>query len=389
MTGPRTDADDQILTVVPDDDMIIGEIPVDIEMFMSEHNIGKQTYQCQIKRKPEDGGAAQTLPGIFKDVYPSCEDIGKKFGPGTYVFCFTWRISTGDGKKKSQIREHIVVLSAEWEPINRKYMRSEIIKERAQVKKIKQNAILEASLDGEEPRVNNVNDGVTGLKEAAHTLRDINAILAPAAGQVQSMGGNGDMGLIIQAMMQANTEASKTTMTLMMSMMKNSSDMMIAMMGNKPQSEGNNFKEAMEMVSNLVDLKTSIAPEKVTAVDKIFGVMEAILPKIIEVAQSRGMAAAKADPMVNMAKDSQQFKDIMGDPQQWQYMVTKLIDRHGINATNTILETMDVPLTVTENGEIIPKMPGHAQAEPAAQPEPPYTPPPGSDGDDVEGMTGE
>lgn len=395
MNGPRIDTDDKILSVVPDDDMIIGEIPTDIEMFMGEHNIGKQTYQCQIKRRPQGGGMPQALPGMYKDLYPSLEELGKKFGPGTYVYSFSWRVTVGDGKKKNQMREYDVELSHEWEPINRQFMRGEIIKERAQVKKIKEDAILEASLNGEDPRVNNnVNDGVTGLKEAAHTLRDINAILAPQAGQMQNGGGNSDMGGIIQAMMQSNTESNKTMMTLMMGMMKGSNDLLIAMMGNKPQTEGNQFKEAMEMVTNLVDLKAAIAPEKVTAVDKIFGVLEAVLPKILEVAQTRGMAAAKADPLVKMATDSQQFKDIMGDPQQWQYMVTKLIEEHGIAATNTILGTMDVPLTVTDSGEIIPKMPGQEKAAPEAAPEakteePPYTPPPGSEGDVVDDLTGE
>lgn len=363
------------LQIIPDDELVIGEIPSALEDFMAENGIGKQTYQCQIKRRPAGGGMPQPLPGIYKDLYPSHEEIGKKWGPGTYVYSFSWRFTDADHKKKNKLKEHDIELGTEWEAINRKWNRKERILENKEVQKLKSDAQLDAALEGD---IGASKSEIGSLKEAAHTLRDINSILTP--GGAVPVAQNNDTKMF-EVIMSQQAESSRNMMTLMMGMMKSSNDMVIAMMtNNKPESGGNQFKEAMEMVTNLVDLKAAIAPEKVTVLDKFLGVMEGVLPQIIKAAKEHGIKAAQENPMVNMTRESQQFKDVMGDPEQWQYMVNNLINEHGIEDTNLVLQTMKVPLEVTKDGKIIPRMEKKEEQTPAQPPaeETIITPPPGA-----------
>ena len=72
---------------------LIDNEPPDIGEFLAASGIKERAYTCSIKRLPKDGGSIpEHLPGHYKDEYPEVEEIGKKFGPGTYFICFAFML---------------------------------------------------------------------------------------------------------------------------------------------------------------------------------------------------------------------------------------------------------------------------------------------------------
>lgn len=93
------------------------------------------------------------------------------------------------------------------------------------------------------------------------------------------------------------------------------------------------------MVTNVVDLKQALNPEKATMVDKIFEFMQGVAPQITAIlAQPRGQA--KQDPMVKLAKEQPEMQAVMNDQQAVDALAQRLDSQYGISQANEILDVM-------------------------------------------------
>jgi len=330
---------------VMDEDTIINEFaqatyedetPPDIDEFLSEIGIAKKQYICTLKQFPPDqSGTPIFLPGQWKGSYPTIAEIGAKFGPGKYIYVFSWKVPGPTGNPKTASKSHEVILGEQWEDAHQEFIYQYSITRQKKLENLKMKAETQRILTGGNSPKSNENP-MDDLLDAKNKL----AALGVPVGNAGALANTGE-GSILPLMLNMQQESTKLLVTMMDASQKNMMQLMGIMMQN--QGGNNSFQQAMKetisMVTNVVDLKQALNPEKATMVDKIFDFMQGVAPQITAIlAQPR--AQARQDPMVQIAKERPEVQAVMGDPQAMDALAQKLDAQYGIAQANEILDVM-------------------------------------------------
>ncbi len=327
----------------------ISEEPPDVDQFLTDVGIKESKYVCTIKKAPTSGsGVKEFLPIAMKGEYPEIEELGKRFGPGQYFFCFGWMTKDPDTEKpKKMMKEYKVYLGEAWSDIHDEYMsekwkskEEKIIKE-AQQKKLRDasRGIMPGSPDSKPDH-----DPIADLKNTMGLLKDLGVPIAGGQNVPANGGDNVSMMALMMNMQQKQTEQSqqsnKDTMNMFMTMNQNMMTMMMGMMNNnKPQTNDQMMKEVFGMITGAVDMKNALNPAQETVVDKVFGLLQSTLPAIMALA-SKPKAERQADPLVQVVTGSDEFKGLQNDPEMLNSLIQKWEKAHGAEKTDVILETV-------------------------------------------------
>jgi hypothetical protein len=337
-------ADEQPIAGTMTEPGFINETPEDIEDFLAAHGIKKCSYICTVKRFPPSGGSvAEWLPCSTKNEYPEIEDIGKRFGPGKYLFCFTWNAQDPQtGKNKRTMKEYKIVLGEEWNDLNDEYMAEKWIEKKKKIANMKTRAEMEAALEGKSinSKTNDTDPKTAGLdylREAKAAFTDLGLPVGGSAGAVVAAEGQGRM---YELMLAMNQKSSENMMTMMAQMNQNMMALVTALItNNKPQSSDGIMKEVINMVSQTINLKEVLNPEKKGVIDRVFELMESVMPSIVALA-AKPKAERIQSPLYQMAANSDEMNQIKKDPEMLKEMVKKWDEAHGTEQTDIILGTV-------------------------------------------------
>jgi len=315
------------------------ETPPDIDEFLSEIGISKKQYTCTLKQYPPDqSGTPIFLPGHWKGKYPSIAEVGAQFGPGRYVYVFAWKVpSPTTGHPKTASKSHEVVLGDQWEDAHQEFLYNYSIQRQKKLENLRMKTEHQRILSGNTANNNQNSNPMDDLLEAKNKLAAL-GVPVGNAGALSAGGDNSSILPLIINMQQKSTE-------LMVTMMNNSQSQLMTLVTAILNRDGgqNSFqaamKETINMVTNVVDLKQALNPEKATMVDKIFDFMQGVAPQITAIlAQPR--SKAKQDPMVQVAKDRPEVQAVMGDQAAMDVFAQKLDAQYGITQANEILDIM-------------------------------------------------
>ena len=317
----------------------VNETPEDIENFLADHGIKDVTYNCTVKRFPKEGGEiASWLPINMKNNYPSIDEVGKRFGPGKYLFCFSWRETNEDGKRITRMKEHKIVLDDEWNDIYDEYMAEKWAQKNRKIENERNRAKMKAAAKGidldevtGEPR-----DPLEDLKNSLSVLKELGV---PFGGNGKALSAEGDLGMM-QLMMSTQAENTKLLVAMMAQSANNANNMIMALLkNNQPQTNTDMFKEIMQMVTGTIQLKEALNPEKKGVVDKVFELMEQVMPQILQMSQQRQSERVQ-NPLYKIAAESNEMDLLRKDPAALAYAIEKWDKAHGPEQTNMILKTV-------------------------------------------------
>jgi hypothetical protein len=356
MTVPITNPDDKPVVNNIDSPEIIGQVPEGIDDFLNHHGIKEHVYTCQLKRIPLNGGNAQFLPELYTGSYPSIHDIGKKYGPGKYLWSFNYDMVLDTGRKVKRNKDHEVELGEEFAELHEEYMLELWESKQKRMDKKKQSNAFKMAMRGgvNEPQ----KDGLDNLKESIGVMKE----LGMPVGGVPATGDNSGMQQMMMLVMQMQQKSSDNMMTMMVQQNNNMVQLMGSLLGgNRNQPDpSTNFERALGMVQNIMEVKNGLTPERKGAIDKIFDLMEGVLPGLLQMAQQKGISAAQQNPMVTIAKNSPDYQKIVGDKIELDYFIQKMDAEHGQENTDTILKTLGVDRqgnkinpTMDAQGEVI------------------------------------
>ena len=327
----------------------ISEEPSDVDQFLTDVGIKEAKYVCTIKKAPTSGsGVKEFLPITMKGEYPEIEELGRRFGPGQYFYCFGWitRDVSTDGKNVKKMKEYKVYLGEAWADIHDEFMSEKWkLREEKIIKEAQQKKMRDASR-GILPNNNEVNakDPIEDLKNTMGLLKDLGVPIAGGANPPAKDNNDVSMMALMMNMQQKTQEqtqqSNKDSMNMFMTMNTNIMTMMMGMMqNNKPQSNGDMMKEVFNMITGAVDMKNALNPAQETVVDKVFGLLQSTLPAIMALA-GKPKAQRQGDPLVEMVKGSDDFASLQSNPNMLNSLIKKWEDAHGKEKTDVILETV-------------------------------------------------
>lgn len=343
---PRTNQDlSDIETDVPiinelSEEALRHEEPPDIENFLAELGIHNKQYKCQIKQFPAEGGGMPAfLPSNYKGSYPNIEELGTKYGPGKYLYVFTWRIPNPEGSgNKTTMRELEVILGDAWQDAHEEYLYQYSIKRRQRLRSLKNKAEMDNILYGDDKKPSANNNGLDSLLDAKNQLMSLGVPVGSSGTDLATKDQTGIFALVMQ-MQSKSTE-------LMVTMMNNSQQQMMslvtAVLANNSQNQTpytQMFKEVSSMMTNMVGLKEALNPEKQTVVDKIFNLMEAVSPQILQMLQMSA-AQRRSNSIYQAAAKSPELQQLKGDPAMTDELARKLDSHYGVQNTNDIMAVM-------------------------------------------------
>lgn len=312
-------------------------VPEDIENFLNELGIKDRKYTCHIKRAPQSGGLPEHLPGSFLGEYPDINELGRKFGPGKYYYCFKYLIVKPDGSRKQTTKEFMVVLGDEWAELCEEYHAEKYIERENKLDTLSRKARMKKALRGQ-PTENNNTDGVDGLIKATDVLKTLGVPIGVNNNLPAKQNDNSLVAMLgLISTMQQN--ATQMQMKMMEATNNNMVQLMAALIA-KPEGK-NQFMEALNVMREMVDIKLNLTPQKEDTVDKVFKLLEGVLPMLSQMAALKAAERAKiTKPLVSKAKESKEYNEIANDENMLRALIERMDSVHGAENTNTILETM-------------------------------------------------
>jgi len=328
-----------------EDPGFVQETPEDIEDFLSDNGIKDASYVCTLKRYHKDGSeVAEWLPGSTKSSYPDIQDVGRRFGPGKYLFCFSWKAVDPDGKRKKHYKEYKILLGEEWNDVYDEYQAEKWAEKQKKIEATAmrqqyQNAVKGNVPGTAPPQADPAKAGIEQLQESVQMLRSLGM---PVGGNVPANTNNDNQLQMFQMIMG-----------MMAQSQKQSNDLMIALLtSQKPQTGNDVMKEMVNMVGTALNLKEALTPEKEGTVDKVFKLMESVLPQIAAMAQ-QSRAERLQNPLYQVAMQSNEMQQMKQDPNMLKSWVEKWDKKHGSENTDEILSTIGID----RNGNPLPEEP--------------------------------
>jgi len=318
------------------DEEMVEAVPAEIEDFVTEHGLNDRKYTCNVKQYPAEGGSVPVnLPWNHNSKYPTAQELGENFGPGKYLIMFGWMSKDHAGKNRKHIKEFKMVLGEQWADIAMEKAAQRMIASRQRMESMANKENLRRSMNGQSPGDNKpMDDGISGLRNSIGVLKDLGVPIGGALTTAPAPTEN--MGVIFQAILAMQQTSSDNMMKMMMQQSQQSNEMMIALLGsnnNKPQTHDNAFKEVMNLVQGMTDMKSILSPEKKSSLDRLYDMLEGVLPGLIQ------MTAQKRAEMGNQVKMMPEVANIGNDSTEREYMVEKFDKRHGQEQTDMMLAT--------------------------------------------------
>jgi hypothetical protein len=151
-----------------------------------------------------------------------------------------------------------------------------------------------------------------------------------------------------QAAEQRRVEESNKMFMLLLSQNQSSSSQLMEMLkiqAMKPTGE-NPLKEMQTLIMNALDIKQLLNPPQETLADKIFRVVENVVPQILTIAANASQTHQQPKgPMVDVAKmyvkSDPDFSKLKNDPAEMAKFVNKLDDRIGWENADIILKVVE------------------------------------------------
>lgn len=245
-----------------EDDEIRSDLPSELAMFLQQNEIGR-TFTIDVKKWNNEAYAGRpSLVGRLEGLVPDFTSVVRINGPGYYGFDTTWQVKGG----KPQTKMLKVALDGEaWKAVHK------------QGKKDKEAAELEeARHEAELARVRNTGapigtfadpakSGREYMKSALGDMRDLMETFG--GGAMQKGGGDMNMGMMFMGMMQ-----------MMMKSQENSTNLLIAVMGNK--DKGNDLLTTMGAFKELMTVRDGLLPRDKSWIEEIGGAIVDNLPSL-------------------------------------------------------------------------------------------------------------
>lgn len=356
----------------PDDDM-----PDEIRGVIEENGLAKRDFQCILKEIPQgslnesgDGSANSVYVRAWKRAIPTSEYIAKEHGPGSYILVLSWRSRNAEGTAVVPRRETIpIIISEKCATEYRKYQLSKKINEASETGTKVRDALVEKTIEGQ------LISAITGKDEAKKNqtpkeyLEEIMSTVKMLGLPVGGLGAQPIMPKIewdkvlpavatattaligiLQQASQRRTEEQNKLFMLLLSQNQNASSQLTEVYKTlalaKPTSADNPLKELQQMVLSAMDIKEMMNPPKETVADKIFRMVEMIIPQILTIAaQAQAAQTSPKGPLVDMAKSyvnsSPDFEKLKSNPDEMAAFVEKLDNRIGWENADVILKVVE------------------------------------------------
>ena len=368
-------------------------IPDEIMSVLIENGLSDRQFNCTLKEIPrgahgEPGdyrNQSEYIKG-FQNVVPSTEWIARSYGPGSYLQTFTWIDKDANGHRDRQNAYVITTISDKFMDEYRRHQldrKIQLAKERSD--KVN-NAILDKKLDanllGETQNLASL--PAIDPKEAARQYMNETMEAAKLFGFGPHQGIEWDKILpialpLVVAFLEKQGNASREMFQLMLSLTtaNNAQLLELAKVQNGQGQGGALFKEMKEMVMGAIDLKAAITPERETVADKVFKVVEGVLPQILQIAalnhqqRQQDWRYKVAQAAVSASPD---FKAVMNDPAELAKMIAKLDDHYGWEQADQVLMVAGLvrpPACGRDPALQYPKGDPRRMSDPAGRPYPP------------------
>lgn len=330
-------------------------IPDEIMAILVENGLSDRQFNCTLKEIPR---GAHGEPGDYKNqseyikgfqnVVPSTEWIARTYGPGSYLQSFSWIDKDASGHRDRQNVCVITTISDKFMDEYRDYqLDKKILAAKMRNDKV-HNAILDKKLDSSLlGDVSLLAPPAIDPKEAARQYMNETMEAAKMFGFGPHRGIEWDKILpialpLIVAFLEKQGNASREMFQLMLSLTSaNNAQLLELAKVQNGQGQGSAmFKEMKDMILGAVDLKAAISPERETVADKVFKVVEGVLPQILQIAalnhqqRQQDWRYKVARAAVSASPD---FKAVMNDPAELAKMIAKLDDHYGWEQADQVL----------------------------------------------------
>lgn len=357
----------------PEDSM-----PEEIANFISKNNFASR-YFCVVLREIPEGGDEETKSHhrtlkTFTRTIPTFEYIARHYGPGKYVFQVSWREHDGEtGKTKENFEEIPFEISKKLEYEHLEFLRQRKIESA----KLQNEEIARIRMDS---KLNESMMGISGPadqkpidpKENAKAYISEIAQAAELLGFKRNEGSGFSMekvmpflpmvatavGAVMKLVTESQNSAKEQMNNLLMMMLTQSKEsnqqlLEVAKIQNGQGSGMALVNEFKQMVMGAIDMKEMINGNKETVADKIFGMVETVLPQILTLA-AQSQQQRNMNPAYNMAKAFMATDPTMkqlNDPEVLRDFIRKSDSHYGWRQTDQILNVAgwERPVTCPRN----------------------------------------
>jgi len=346
---------DQGVKILGDSD---DSIPEEVQEFMLQNDFGKKAYQVILKERADETGDGATSLAFVRSwsrQVPSIEHIAKHYGPGKYCFVITYRGTDAEtGQQKTKSEKIDFEISARFEQEYLDFTRERKIqllkKNQERVRDIRLDKQFDEAIDGgpapvdERVKVKEYISEITGVARDLGLTRQGGGAIEQLAPFLPAIGAA--VAGIFKMVSDSQNAASQQTNQMLMLMLgqnnKSTEQLMELMKVQSGQGAGSTaIREFTDMIKDAVDLKEILKGDKVSVADRVFGVIEGVLPQILSIAAtSKGQQAF--DPRVHMARAFVQndptFQQAVHDPAILAEVIRRLDSFYGWAQTDGILQ---------------------------------------------------
>lgn len=346
------------------------EIPDEIRGLIESNGLSSRDFTCILKEVPA-GCTADVLDNTSASVYirswkrsiPSLEYIAKEHGPGAYILVLSWVQRDPETSVRKTRREVVpVVISEKCSGEHKKHLLDKKINEAAATGEKVRGVLIEKTIEGQ------LVDAITGknndqkqqqtpkeyIAEIMDTVRMMGLPVGGAVAPAKGIEWDKILPAVVPVItafltMQQNSEQRRSDennkmFMLMLSQQQQASNQLMEMLklqAQKPAGE-NPLKDMQHMIMNALDIKQLLNPPQETLSDKIFRVVEGVVPQILTIAANASQNhQPPKGPIVEMAKGYVQqdpdFNKLKSDPVEMCKFVSKLDDRIGWENADIIL----------------------------------------------------
>jgi hypothetical protein len=247
-----------------DDDELRADLPSELAAFLQQFEIGR-TFTIEIKKWNNEAYSGRpSLVGRLEGLVPDYTSVVKVNGPGFYGFDTTW-VPKG-GKAQTKMLK-VSLVGPQWTQLHKEAKKE---KEKAELEEAKHEAELDRVRNGGAPSIGTYKDpAATGreyMKSALEDMKGLMDVFGVGAGGVQK-GGDMNMGMMFMGMMQ-----------MMMKSQENSTNLLIAVMGNK--DKGNDLLTTMGAFKELMTVRDGLLPRDKSWIEEIGAALVDNLPSL-------------------------------------------------------------------------------------------------------------
>ncbi len=340
------------------------DTPDEIKNFVLTSGVANK-FTVMLKQRL-DGGSPVVLQSFYNQ-YPDVNALGEQWGPGKYIYVFSWRAKGISGKTETMTKDYEIEMPERaW-----KWKHHDWLKKRDKERQAEAEADLLAEISkariigagGNGPQVSEVDS----LKKSADLLRSLGVPIggpqtkAPEPPKktfseklIEMAPAITALGAVVSpiaiALIQRVKPKDDQTLT---------NTLLAHVLNNKPQ-ENEMMKQfptfLMGAVKQLMDFKEAMQPEeKQSMVEKILDKLAPMVPAVLAMA-TQPKAALDQNPMVKMARADKGLQAIATDPEAAMIAVQKLDEAYGFQQANDILSVAGIerPEELRENYKAFP-----------------------------------